>query len=133
MVNPRQYFESFFRNPDGGARIRLGRGVVGNTTYGFCAAAASVGVVGWSLRDTPAAALTAIALLCVVFLIYLIGTWRFADKHPDRAMLGDSEWLRWWEQERTGLRGLPNAPNTPTVTDPSNPDLIAPSGPTNDA
>lgn len=73
-------------SPEGHARVRLGRGVVGNTTYALWAVGATIVGVSWALRTTPEIALIADGGLLLIYLIYLIGTYLFANKHPDLAM-----------------------------------------------
>ncbi len=64
----------FRANPEGIARFRLGRGVVGNTTYALWAACvAAVGVV-YALRESPIIALAALGLIAIVYLTYMFAT-----------------------------------------------------------
>jgi hypothetical protein len=86
-------------NPEGIARFRLGRGVLGNTTYAFWAAIAGAVAMTVALRNEPSMALIADGGIAVVFLIYLFGTYAFAHTHPDMAMLGDMEWLQWYKDQ----------------------------------
>jgi hypothetical protein len=89
----------FGTNPDSVSRFRLGRGVLGNTTYAFAALSAGIVGITWALRGDPFMALVADAGLLVVFLVYLLGTYIFAHHHPDMAMLGDLEWLQWSQNQ----------------------------------
>jgi hypothetical protein len=63
------------------------------------------------------AALAAIALVGGIYLVYLFTTHRFADKHPDLAALGDSEWLA-WAQGQIAAKNMPVIPTTPGIIDP---------------
>lgn len=106
------------RRPEGMARVRMGRGVVGNTTYGFWGAcAASIGVA-FALQNRPWFALAGVGGILVAYLVYLGGTYWFANKHPDRAMLGDVEWLQWYQSQQ-GAQNLPSIPPSPPVLDPT--------------
>ena len=75
--------------------------MVGNTTYGLWATAAAVVGVSFALGGNPLAALLADGAILVVYLMYLGGTYLFAHKHPDMAMLGDTEWLKWSQNQIT--------------------------------
>jgi len=97
---------------EGVARIRLGRGVVGNTTYAIIAFMLCSAIAVTALRSEPYLALAAIALFGAVFVIYLLGTWRFAEKNPALAMLGDSEWLK-YHQSQMGAQGVQEIPHMP--------------------
>lgn len=112
MFNPGGLFRG-----DRVARVRFGRGVVGNTTYGFWAVCvASVGIA-WAFADNPGYGVILIGGIVGTYLIFLIGTWSFAGKHPDLAMLGDSEWLRYVEHQ-AAIKGLAQLPASPLITDP---------------
>jgi hypothetical protein len=121
-------FWRFFRgNPEGIARLRLGRGVVGNTTHAFWGSCLlGVGAV-FALRDNPWATLAALFLIAAMYLIYMFATHRFADKHPDRAMLGDAEWLA-WAQSQTAAKDFAALPASPTTIDPASDKVLPPPG-----
>jgi len=96
-------FEEYIRkhlpkNLEGVSRLRLGRGVLGNTTYAVVAYLIATAAVTWSLNKTPEWALLAVLVLTTVFVVYLVGSYIFAHLHPDLAMLGDSEWLTYQQQ-----------------------------------
>lgn len=82
-------------DPKGTARMRFGRGVLGNTTYAFAAMIAGIVGVTWSLNANPGWALIADGGIIAIFFAYLVGSYIFAHNHPDMAMLGDTEWLQW--------------------------------------
>ncbi len=119
MFDPRRLIDSIRDHPEGLARVRLGRGVVGNTTYGFITAcAASVGLV-WALNAHPWFAVGSCVAVWGGFLWYLRGTYKFADEHPDLAMLGDSEWLRYAEAQ-LAAKGVSELPPAPIIEAPRN-------------
>ena len=104
-------------------RVRLARGVVGNTTYAIVAAFLAIAAVAWTFRDQPLIALGFICIVAFLALVYLIGTWIFAHKHPDVALLGGAELLKWRQMEMAakGMPLLPEAPNvepTPLIDSP---------------
>jgi len=107
-------------NLEGVARLRLGRGVVGNTTYGLYAALAAAAVITVALKDSPWAALTADAGIGVAYLLYLAGTYIFSHAHPDLAMLGDSEWLAYRQAEMASKNNL-TLSVLPATSDPLSP------------
>lgn len=106
------------RTPEGVARIRLGRGVVGNTTYAFWATCAVVIFVAIAMRGSPGYAVLLCIAIMLLFLMFLAGTYWFADRHPDRAMLGDAEWLQWHQSQLAG-KDLPHVPAANPVLDPT--------------
>jgi hypothetical protein len=120
-VNPIDALKRIFGpNLEGMARLRLGRGVVGNTTYALYAAVAAAVGITWALDNSPGMALLADAGIGVTYLIYLFGTYIFAHSHPDLAMLGDSEWLA-YRQSEMASKDQPNLPALPPTSDPSRP------------
>lgn len=107
---------------EGVARLRLGRGVVGNTTYAFYALAAAGAAITWALRDSPGMAILAVGGLIIAFLVYLFGTYVFARWFPDMAMLGDSEWLA-LRQSEMASKNNSRIPTLPPTTDPTRPEI----------
>jgi len=103
---------------EGHAQIRLGAGVVYLTTTAFVAACAAIGGVCWALSRDPWFALGAAAILAVVVIFFFLGTWRFADKHPDQAALGGTYWLRFRELEIEAKGRPASQPILPSTTDP---------------
>jgi hypothetical protein len=101
-------------------RVRLARGVVGNTTYAVCCAFLLLVAVAFGLAAHPYIALSAIAIICGVLLVYLFGTWIFAHRHPDQALLGGAELLQ-WRQMDMAAKGIqlqkdqPNIEPTPLI------------------
>ena len=103
--------------PEGYARVRLGRGVVGNTTYGLYAVCAAVVGISAALSGNPTAALYADAGVLVCYVLYLAGTYAFAHLHPESAALGDTEWLK-WHQSQIAAKDLPTIPVIAPSLDP---------------
>ena len=110
-------------------QVRLGAGVVITTATVVVAAGASVTGITWALSATPAYGVTIVAMFLLVVVIFLMGTWRFADKHPDQAALGGTSWIKLREMqmriEAKGmtLEALPSAAN-PELPPPSDPKLL---------
>lgn len=67
------------------AWVRLGRGVVGNTTFAFWGACILAGTVAvpMILTGNPGYALLAIALVMACYFIFQAGTWIGVTKAPD--------------------------------------------------
>ena len=98
-------------------RYSYGGGVMKHTTaamiaFFVCAAGAFA-----ALQSNPLLAIAAVFLLLVALLVYLIGSWRFADKHPHSTALGGSEFLRMQELGYAAL-GYPIIPASQPTTDP---------------
>lgn len=109
MIRPDKILDHVRNNPEGLARIRLGRGVVGNTTYAFISVVAAVAVVAFFFKGNLTVGAWIIGALLLVFVIYFLGIFWFAHKHPNVAMLGDAEYLQLMESKMAaaGLRTLP--------------------------
>ncbi|WP_341899240.1 hypothetical protein [Ferrovibrio terrae] len=98
-------------------RIRLGRGVVNNTTSALIGVAFAVAAIAWGLRDNPLLALGVSALLIGTYLFYLLGTWIFAERNPEQAMLGGSEFLQALQLKQSA-KGVSEIPVLPPVEAP---------------
>jgi len=98
-------------------RFRWGGGVVSNTTAAIVAALIAVAATSWALSAHPILAASIDGGIFIVLIIYLFGTWRFADKHPDLAALGGSEYLR-YRQLEMGTKEAPQIPAAPNVRPP---------------
>lgn len=72
--------------------FRWGGGVVSNTTFAIVATFIAMGVICWSLSSHPAFAAAISGGMLLVLVVYLIGNWWFASKHPDLAALGGPEY-----------------------------------------
>jgi hypothetical protein len=120
VINPRQIFDHLQRNPEGLARVRLGRGVVGNTTYGFVGLCSAGILIVWALNKNPGYAFASLIALIFVYLLYLFGTYKFADKNPETAMLGDSEWLQ-LKNKQMAAKGINEFPEGPVIEAPTHP------------
>src|SRR5215471_2381515 len=77
--------------------VRFGAGVVGHTTYVILAICTASGIVAWALSEHPNVAFRIVALLSGLVVLFLVGTWWFAHRHPDQAAMGGSEWRRFRE------------------------------------
>lgn len=100
-------------------RIRLGKGIVGKTSYVAITALIVLGVAVTRISTDwmrLAVGLIAVAL----FLFYFISTQRFADKNPGVALLEGAELIR-WKQVELAAKNLPSPPATPAVVDPTKP------------
>ncbi len=112
-----QLLKSFGLSEESVERIRLGRGVVGRTTYAAVAALFVLAVVAW--RADPSM-LIWIGLLAVgLFVLYFLGVLIFAERNPGTALLEGAELLRWRQSELAakGLDPIPPAPALPEPTD----------------
>jgi hypothetical protein len=74
--------------------VKLAPGVVGHTTTAVVVAAVVIAAEVYFLRSVPWAMAVAVGATVFVVTVYLVGTWRFADKHPDLALMGGSELLQ---------------------------------------
>ncbi|MGB7077062.1 MAG: hypothetical protein WBD53_07725 [Xanthobacteraceae bacterium] len=91
-----------------------------NTTRAFLGLCAAAGVVAWGLSGAPLFAIAAVGILAVVLVVFLMGTWRFADRHPDQAALGGSSWLK-FRQLQMEAKDAPELVPLPPTTDPKQP------------
>jgi hypothetical protein len=76
------------------SRVQLGPGVVGNTTTAIVASVFATAAEAYFLHDQPAVMFGAMGMTLIVVLVYLVGTWRFAERHPDLALMGGAELLQ---------------------------------------
>jgi hypothetical protein len=82
-----------------------------------------MGAIAWALDAHPYVALGVIGLLVLIVGFFLIGTWRFADKHPDQAAMGDSVWLKFREFQM-GTKSQPILVPLPAQSDPVAPSFF---------
>ena len=75
-------------------QVRLGSGVVITTATVVVAAGVSITGIAWALSTAPSYGVAITAMFLIVVVIFLLGTWRFADRHPDQAALGGTSWLK---------------------------------------
>lgn len=102
---------------EGPERVKIGAGVVGNTTYAVLAACAAVSAVAWGLNQHPGYAVAVIAIIAGLAAFFFLGTWIFAHLHPDQAAMGGSEWRRFREAQLASKHSqLIDA--SPTIPDP---------------
>jgi hypothetical protein len=104
-------------------QIRFGAGVVALTTSAVITFCAAAGGVAWALSKDPYLALAVVGIMAAVVVTFFLGTWRFADKHPDQAALGGTSYLRLRELQGRLLeaKGQPEIPTLPSTTDPLKP------------
>ena len=111
--------------PEGAAKVKLGAGVVYLTTAAVIAFFVAVGGICWALSNSALIALGVVAILAVVLAVFLVGTWTFADKHPDQAALGGSWWLKYREMQMAAeaktIEGRVVEPALKSSTDPTRP------------
>ncbi len=69
-------------------RVRAGAGVVGNTRYVIISLWVAAVPIIWGLSPHPIIAICAVAIFAFVTVIYFIGTWIFAERNPDQAVMG---------------------------------------------
>lgn len=78
------------------AYVRLGRGVVGNTTFGFwgaCLVALGLGIP-FILTGHPKDALFGSAIWLVGYFVYQIITWIGVGRSPDPGVTGDQDYAQ---------------------------------------
>jgi hypothetical protein len=92
--------------------VRFGVGVVGHTTRVMLAVIAGAVAICFALADHAYFAFAVIILLIVLVVLYLLGTWHFAGKHPDQAAMGDTVWLKYrqFEAERKNAGSVTSLP-----------------------
>jgi hypothetical protein len=105
---------------EGQVRVRFGAGVTGHSTYGITAACAAIGLVAWALREHPGYALGAMGIIAAVVLVFFVGNWVFADRHPDAAVMGGSDWRKFREAQLSS-KNDPDILTLPAGPDPSRP------------
>jgi hypothetical protein len=107
-------------------QVRLGSGVVITTAAVVVAAGVSITGIAWALSAAPSYGAVVIAMFLLVVVIFLLGTWRFADKHPDQAALGGTSWLKLRQlQLRIESKGASKLDILPPT---ANPELPPPDG-----
>ena len=106
-----QLLKSFGLSDESVERIRLGRGVVGRTTYAAVVALFVLAVVAW--RAEPSMLIWIAVLAVVVFVSYFLGVLIFAERNPGTALL-----LR-WRQSELAAKGLDSIPPVPALPEPT--------------
>ncbi len=97
-------------------RVKLGRGVVGKTTWALLSIIALLAIVAsrvsvdWMLLLISGAGI-------VLFIVYLFKVLAFADKHPDLALLEGAELVK-WRQMDVAAKGAGTLPSGPLVQPP---------------
>lgn len=75
-------------------RLKLGPGVVGITGTAVIAIMGAVGVAALALRDQPQTLIPAVEIIIGFGFLFLLGSWIFAHFHPDLALLGGADLLK---------------------------------------
>jgi len=101
-------------------RVRAGAGIVRNTTYVIVALWAAAVPILWALSPDHLSQLCALAIFAFMTVFYLLGTWRFAERNPDQAVMGGSEFRR-FRQSQLASKGRPHIPNLSSMPDPLKP------------
>ena len=99
-------------------RVRLGRGVVGRTTYAVVVALGVLGVV--ASRVDLEALLWVAGLVVGLFVLYFAGVLFFAQRNPGTALLEGAELLR-WRQSELAAKGLGRIAPAPALQEPAEP------------
>ena len=111
-----QLLKSFGLSEESVERIRLGRGVVGRTTYAAVAALFVLAVVAW--RADPSMLIWIAVLAVGLFVLYFLGVLIFAERNPGTALLEGAELLR-WRQSELAAKGLDSIPPVPALPEPT--------------
>ena len=98
------------------AHVRLGRGVVGNTTFGLWGVCGATAAISCALTVTghPAYALGAFAMGIVLFLFYQVITWIGVAHSPDPGVTADEDYIQLVATRQLGAKD-------PTLIDPKSP------------
>ncbi len=132
-ADPGEIFDRISGKMIGGiARIRLGPGVIGNTSVVMISAIVVAGFVAWAFRSNPPLALGAMGLIIAGALLFVWGSWKFAHKQPDLALIGGAELLQLRRIQMAG-KDAPNIPLLPPVEAPPTPVIESRPGDTNGA
>lgn len=93
-INFTKILEGLGFSPSDLSRVQLGPGVVANTTTALVASVIATAAEAYFLREQPAVMFGAMAMTLILTLVYLVGTWRFAERQPDLALMGGAELLQ---------------------------------------
>lgn len=97
-------------------KIKLGRGVIGKSTYVAIAALGVLALV--ASRVTNEWFLISIAVgVVLLFGAFFFGSMKYAKENPGAALLEGAELITWRKQE-LAAKHLPNPPTTPPILDP---------------
>lgn len=99
-------------------RVKLGSGVIGNTTYGICAISSAVAFAAWALSDHPLYAILVVICIFVLGLVYLCGSWIYGHHHPEEAVLGGAEYLG-LQGMKFGAKGIGEIPTIQPIEAPT--------------
>jgi hypothetical protein len=98
--------------------FRWGGGVVSNTTFAAIVAFLTMPFIAWALSREPLIALAACGMVALVVLILFFGTWFFAPRHPELAMLSGPEYYR-LKQAEMGTMDNPKIMDATNVEAPN--------------
>lgn len=98
-------------------RVRLGPGVVGNTSTVLVIALPSCAATAWALSPHPDVALIAVFVELLLLGGYLWGTWSYARRYPEYALLGGSDLIKALEMQMAA-KGYPSVPTMPAEGPP---------------
>lgn len=102
------------------ASVRLGRGVVGNTTFGFwaaCLLALGLGVT-FIVKGYPGYALAALAMCWALYLSYQGVTWLGVSKNADAGATGDEDYATVVRHRISAAKDLPEIPQMTPIESP---------------
>jgi hypothetical protein len=116
MLDIRKIAEGAGLNAEALDRIKLGRGIVGKSSY---VAAAVVLVLGAVALRTSSVALLAVVVVAavVVFVLFFFGILWFATRNPGLALLEGAELIQ-WRQMDMGVKGATSVPQGPNTEPP---------------
>lgn len=97
--------------------FRWGGGVVSNTTFGIVSAFAAMALICWALSAHPLFAVAICGGMLIVLIVFLLGNWWFASKHPDLAAMGGPEYAS-IRQRQMGTKEEPRIVDAPNVAPP---------------
>jgi len=84
-------------------RITLGPGVITLTSMVAATALVAIAACAYALAALPFIFLAAVGVIALVILVFLIGTWIFAHRHPDLAVMGGSTLLQYHRMQMAAL------------------------------
>lgn len=105
--------------------LQLGPGVVGNTTTAVVIAVIATAAEAYFLHDQPMVMFGVMGMTLVLVLVYLFGTWRFAERHPDLALMGGADLLQLRRMEMAARYPEVITDRTLTIAPPTSPQAIS--------
>jgi hypothetical protein len=118
-INIRKLLEGFglaggAETDEDGVQIELGPGIVGLTTVAVIVALVVVACCAYFLAKFPLLLAGIVGTIAFLLLIYLFGTWIFAHKHPDLALLGGGKLLQYRKMQMAAANPSIMLDTTPT-------------------